>query len=140
MEHPQHRVDREADDEAHDHLEQEDRREPPQLEALRQADGDQLVRGREDHGDERADRDDAAGVERGGHRREAALRKRAQKAADDGPELAGRGDDPLHPASGGVLDRLHRQVGEEEEGQEFQGVDDAVEKNAGEEFQSLILT
>ena len=89
---------------------------------LGQENGQHLVGGGEEHGEQRPQRDHATRVQCGRHGREAALGHHAQKCADDGPGRAGVADGLLGLAAGLVLEPLHGQVGDEQKRDEVQGV------------------
>ena len=73
MEQAEHAVERKARDNAHDHLRTQDGAHGGKGHLSREEDGDHLVGCGQKHSDERADRDDAAHIERRRRRREATL-------------------------------------------------------------------
>ena len=125
VKHAQGHVHQQAGNDAHDDLERQDAKEPGRRLLVRNKDRNHLVRGGEDHGDQGAGGDDAAGIQRGRHGREAALGQGAQDGAHHGAGLAGL----LHGGSDvvacGVLQGLHGKVGQKQERDELKRVNDA---------------
>ena len=125
VKHAQGHIHQQAGDDAHDDLERQDGKESGRRLLVRNKDRNHLVRGGENHGDQGAGGDDAAGIQRGRHGREAALWQGTQDGAHHGAGLAGL----LHGGSDvvtcGVLQGLHGKVGQKQERDELKRVNDA---------------
>ena len=99
--------------------------------------GEHLVRSAQKHRHERAERHHAAGVERGRHGRESALREHAEDSAEGGTGRTGTTDGAVHARGRGMLDRLERDIGDKEKRHERervlarveQDIDDKVHKD-----------
>ena len=112
----------EAHDHADDDLRAEDLEDHDRRHLLGDEDGQHLVGRGQEHREQRAQRDDAPGPERGRHGREAALRHHAHHRAHDGPRSSRALHGRLRLAAGLVLEPLHGQVGDEQKRDEVQGV------------------
>ena len=122
----QHGVDDEAHHHADDDLGAEDLRDGVGGHLLGDEDGQHLIRRRQEHGEQRAQRDHTAGVERRRGCRETALGNHSQHRADDRARRAGMLDGLLRLARGAVLEPLHRHVGDEQKRDEVQRVGNRV--------------
>ena len=125
VKHAQGHVHQQADNDAHDDLERQDAKEPGRRLLVRNKDRNHLVRGGENHGDQGAGGDDAAGIQRGRHGREAALGQGAQDGAHHGAGLAGLLHGGTDVVACGVLQGLHGKVGQKQERDELERVNDA---------------
>ena len=114
MEQAKHTVERKARDDAHNHLRTQDSAHGGKGHLSREEDGDHLIGGGQVHSDERADRDDAARVERRRRGREAALGHNTEHRTNDGARLPRAFDGVLRLVARLVLEPFHRQIGDEQ--------------------------
>ena len=114
MEQAEHAVERKTRDDAHDHLRTQDSAHGGKGHLSREEDGDHLVGCGQKHSDERADRDDAARIERRRRRRKAALGHDAEHRANGGARLPRALDGVLRLVARLVLESFHRQIGDEQ--------------------------
>ena len=125
VKHAQGHVHQQAGNDAHDDLERQDAKEPGRRLLVRNKDRNHLVRGGEDNSDQGAGGDDAAGIQRGRHGREATLGQGAQDGAHHGAGLAGLLHGGTDVVACGVLQGLHGKVGQKQERDELKRVNDA---------------
>ena len=118
MEQAKHAVESKARDDAHDHLRTQDSAHGGKGEEVVLADhlGDLLLVV------ERADRDDAARIERRRRRRKAALGHDAEHRANDGARLPRALDGVLRLVARLVLEPFHSQIGDEQKRDEVKCV------------------
>lgn len=95
---------------------------------LGQEDGHGLVAGGQEHGQQGAGGDEPAGVEVGRGHGEAALGHAAQQGSPQGAPGAQSGEGSGELVPGPVLQVFHEQVGPEEKGQGFQGVQQGIQQ------------
>ena len=122
MEQAEHAVERKARDNAHDHLRTQDSAHGGKGHLSREEDGNHLVGCGQKHSDERADRDDAARIERRRRRRKAALGHDAEHRANDGARLPRALDGVLRLVARLVLEPFHSQIGDEQKRDEVKCV------------------
>ena len=122
MEQAEHTVERKARDNAHDHLRTQDSAHGGKGHLSREEDGDHLIGGGQEHGDESADRDDAARVKRRRRRRKAALGHDAEHRANDGARLPRALDGVLRLVARLVLEPFHSKIGYEQKRDEVKCV------------------
>lgn len=122
MEQAEHAVERKTRDDAHDHLRTQDSSHGRKGHLSREEDGDHLVGCGQKHSDERADRDDAARIERRRRRREATLGHDAEHRANDGARLPRALDSVLRLVARLVLEPFHSQIGYEQKRDEVKCV------------------
>ena len=96
----QHRVEEQPYDDAHNHLEQHNRKQPPHGLLVGEKDRHHLVRGRENHGNKRSRSNNPTREERGRHGREATLRDGSEKGAHNGTCVPGSRNKTLHTTLG----------------------------------------
>ena len=113
------------------------RNEPPDRGALGKEDGHELVRGGKEDRHKRPQARDARRVERRRHGGEPALGHGAQYGAHDRPRSAAPSDHALDALAGSVLQRLHSDVGREQEGNEVHRVFDRVPGDMDEKLKHL---
>ena len=93
-----------------------------------------LVGGREEHGDQRAQRHDTTGVQRCRHCRKAALRHHAQQRANHGTRGAGALDGPVNAVTRDVLQGLEGQIRHQQEWHQRERVLAGVKQNINQQI------
>ena len=107
--------------------------------ALGQKHGQHLVGGRQEHAHERAERDDAAGVECGRHGGKPALRHDAEQCAHHGPGGAGTTYRVVHALARRMLEHLEYQIRHQQKRHERQRVLPRVQDEMGYIFHGATL-
>ena len=115
-------VGKHARDERDQHLQPQHAEQQPRVDPLGHQHGQHLIGRGEKHRHERAERHHATRVERGRHGRKATLRDHAQQRADNRSGSARAANHRVRTGARGMLERLERDVGHEQERHERKGV------------------
>ena len=134
-----HQVDQKAQDHADDHLASKNLEQEVGACLLGDEDGDHLVGGGKEHREQSAQRDHATGVQGCRRGREAALRKRTHERADNRAEEARFAHHGLGLIFGNAFDKLHDEIGDQKEGDEFERVDGGIGKYVHKLFHEAAL-
>ena len=131
---PQHHVNGKAGNKAAKGLNRENLSNEPRWGLRGNHDGQHFIARRKKYGKERAQGNNARGIQRRGSGGKAALRHHAQKRANNGAcgASATNSDDAFRARV--VLERLHGEIGHEKERHELQGVDECMLESMREYF------